>query len=82
MATGFRKYPSFYKSKVIKDRRSQRSKGYGFVSIMDPQDYLKALKEMNNKYIGNRPVKLKASNWKVENLFRDENTTQKQQILI
>jgi len=28
---------------------------------MDPNDYLKALKDMNNKYIGNRPVKLKAS---------------------
>ena len=32
---------------------------------------------MNNKYIGNRPVKLKASNWKVFlSLFRIENMTQ------
>jgi len=44
---------------------------------MDPNDFLKALKEMNNKYIGNRPVKLKASNWKVFlSLFRIENMTQ------
>ena len=36
---------------------------------MDPNDFLRALKEMNNKYIGNRPVKLKASTWKVFNLW-------------
>ena len=50
---------------MVRDKRSGKTKGFGFVSIMDPQDYLKALKEMNNKYIGNRPVKLKASAWKV-----------------
>ena len=73
----FRKYQSFYKAKVIRDRRTGKTKGYGFVSIMDPNDFLKALKEMNNKYIGNRPVKLKASNWKVFlSLFRIENMTQ------
>jgi len=50
---------------------------------MDPNDFLRALKEMNNKYIGNRPVKLKASTWKVINFvnFRIENMINKKMIL-
>ena len=37
--------------------------GYGFVSFNDPIEGAKALREMNGKYIGNRPVKLRRSNW-------------------
>jgi hypothetical protein len=31
---------------------------------LDPFEGLKALREMNLKYIGSRPVKLKKSDWK------------------
>lgn len=48
---------------VIRDKRTNKTKGYGFVSFSDSGDYVKALKEMNGKYIGNRPVKLRKSNW-------------------
>ena len=60
----FFRYPSFAKAKVIRDKRNGKSRGFGFVSFLDPQDFLRALKEMNGKYVGNRPVKLKKSNWK------------------
>eukprot|EP01132_Coremiostelium_polycephalum_P007568 gene7568-9303_t len=58
------KYPSFLKAKVIRDTKTQRTKGYGFVSFSKSTDYIKALKEMNGKYVGNRPIKLKKSDWK------------------
>ncbi|EGR32077.1 polyadenylate-binding protein, putative, partial [Ichthyophthirius multifiliis] len=63
LANSFKKYPSFCKARVVRDKRSQKTQGYGFVSFLDPQDFLKALKEMQGKYIGNRPVKLQKSEW-------------------
>lgn len=37
--------------------------GFGFVSFMDPIEGAKALREMDGKYVGNRPCKLRKSNW-------------------
>ena len=39
------------------------STGYGFVSFSDAVEGAKALREMNGKYIGNRPCKLQKSSW-------------------
>lgn len=58
LANAFNRYPSFQKARVIRDRLSQKAK-YGFVAFSDPEDFLKAWKEMDGKYVGNRPVKLK-----------------------
>ena len=41
-----------------------KTKGYGFVSFRDPEDFIKAMREMNGKYVGNRPIKLRKSSWK------------------
>jgi len=60
----FSKYPSAQKAKVVRDKRSGKSRGFGFVSFSDPGDFAQALKEMNGKYIGNRPCKLRKSRWK------------------
>lgn len=62
----FEKYPSFSKAKVIKRKHDQKAKGYGFVSFANPEDYLKAWKEMNGKYIGSRPCRLKAAESSIE----------------
>jgi hypothetical protein len=47
-------------ARVIKNRLTHKSMGYGFVSFKDPWDMTKALREMQGKYIGNRPVKVSA----------------------
>lgn len=57
-------YPSFKKAKVIYDKKSKKPKGYGFVSLGDPDDYLSAIRDMQGKYVGNRPVQLKKSKWR------------------
>ena len=43
----FSKYPSLLKARVIRDKKTKKTKGYGFVSFKEPQDYLKAMREMN-----------------------------------
>ncbi|KAI0005001.1 hypothetical protein BJV74DRAFT_806301 [Russula compacta] len=58
LAGAFNKYSSFQKARVIRDRLSQKAK-YGFVAFSDPEDFLRAWKEMDGKYVGNRPIKLK-----------------------
>ncbi|KAH8118574.1 RNA-binding domain-containing protein [Phellopilus nigrolimitatus] len=58
LASAFNKYPSFTKARVVRDRLSQKAR-YGFVAFSDPEDFLRAWKEMDGKYVGNRPVKLK-----------------------
>lgn len=64
----FNQYPSLLRAKIIRDKKTKKTKGYGFVSFKDPQDYLKAMKEMNGKYVGNRPIKLRKSSWKDRNI--------------
>ncbi|XGW16034.1 hypothetical protein V3C99_001465 [Haemonchus contortus] len=67
LAKAFRKYPSFQKAKVVRDSRSNKSKGYGFVAFSESDDYVRAMREMDGKYVGNRPIKLRKSNWKDRN---------------
>ncbi|KDO28829.1 hypothetical protein SPRG_20032 [Saprolegnia parasitica CBS 223.65] len=50
-------------AKVVRDKLTHKSKGYGFVSFLDPFDAAKAMREMNGKYIGNRPVKISKGKW-------------------
>merc|ERR1712150_232378 len=64
----FNHYPSLLRARVVRDKRTKKTKGFGFISFKDPQDYLKAMREMNGKYIGNRPIKLRKSNWKDRNI--------------
>ena len=45
----FGKYPSFQRAKVIRDKRTNKTKGFGFVSFKDPQDFIKAMKEINGE---------------------------------
>jgi len=58
LSNAFNKYPSFTKARVIRDKLSQKAR-YGFVAFSDPEDFLKAWKEMDGKYVGNRPIRLK-----------------------
>eukprot|EP00916_Digyalum_oweni_P019244 GHVL01032045.1.p1 GENE.GHVL01032045.1~~GHVL01032045.1.p1 ORF type:complete len:214 (-),score=46.44 GHVL01032045.1:288-929(-) len=76
LASHFRKYKSFNKSRVIRDKRTGKSKGYGFVSFSDPEDMMKGLREMNQKYVGNRPIKLKKSEWKDREIHSGKSISQ------
>ncbi|UJR37636.1 hypothetical protein I4U23_030333 [Adineta vaga] len=68
LTRAFNKYPSFQKAKVVRDKRSGKTRGYGFVSFKDSQDYIRAMREMNGKYVGNRPIKLRKSTWQERNI--------------
>ena len=46
----FSKYTSVQKAKVIRDKRTGKTKGYGFVSFKDADEFVKAWKEMNGKH--------------------------------
>ncbi|XP_061354829.1 uncharacterized protein LOC133299389 [Gastrolobium bilobum] len=64
LSKAFSRFPSFNMARVVRDKRSGKTKGYGFVSFADPADLAVALKEMNGKYVGNRPIKLCKSKWR------------------
>mmetsp|Transcript_66781 Transcript_66781/g.188077 ORF Transcript_66781/g.188077 Transcript_66781/m.188077 type:complete len:220 (+) Transcript_66781:78-737(+) len=73
LANAFRKYSSFQKAKVIRDKRTGKTKGYGFVSFSAPEDMVAALRDVNGRYVGNRPVRLKKSNWKDKSIDSEKN---------
>jgi RNA recognition motif-containing protein len=66
------KYSSLQRARVIREKKSGKTRGFGFVSFSDPNDFVKALKEMNGKYIGNRPCKLRKSDWKERSVSANE----------
>ncbi|XP_064617977.1 RNA-binding protein 42-like isoform X2 [Liolophura sinensis] len=47
LAKSFSRYGSFLRAKVVRDKRTNKSKGYGFVSFKDPNDFVRAMREMN-----------------------------------
>ncbi|XP_010265029.1 PREDICTED: RNA-binding protein 42-like [Nelumbo nucifera] len=81
LSKAFSRFPSFNMARVVRDKRTGKTRGYGFVSFANPSDLAAAMKEMNGKYVGNRPIKLRKSNWKDrmdnEALERQKNQTQK-----
>ncbi|XP_076900378.1 uncharacterized protein LOC143554524 isoform X2 [Bidens hawaiensis] len=47
LSKAFTRFPSFNMAKVVRDKRTGKTKGYGFVSFSNPSDLAAALKEMN-----------------------------------
>jgi hypothetical protein len=68
----FSKYPSLVKSRVVRDKKSTKSKSYGFVSFSDTDDYFQAFKEMDNKYIGSHPVTIRRATSEVKAVMKKE----------
>lgn len=62
----FSVYRTIVKARVIRDGRTTKSKGYGFVSFTSTDDFFQAAKEMNGKYIGSHPVIVKRSNTEIK----------------
>jgi len=70
LANSFKKYPSFFKARVVRDKKTLKSKGFGFVSLTNVDDYIKAMREMKGKYVGNRPITLMKSDWQEKSMFK------------
>ncbi|KAK0551625.1 hypothetical protein OC846_003221 [Tilletia horrida] len=66
LTKAFQKYATFVKAKVVRKKADDKSKGYGFVSFSDPEDFLKAWKEMDGKYVGSRPIRIKKADTNVK----------------
>jgi RNA recognition motif-containing protein len=62
----FERYKSLSKVRVVKDHRTDKCKGFGFVAFVDPEDYFKAFKEVNGKYVGNHPIQLKRATTEIK----------------
>jgi RNA recognition motif-containing protein len=73
LAAAFSQFPSFNMARVVREKRTMKPKGYGFVSFADPKDMLGALKDMHGKHIGNRPCMLKRSKWEDRNVDSERN---------
>lgn len=61
LTAAFQRFPTFQKAKVVRYKHNGKSKGYGFASFGDITEGAKVLKEMQGKYVGNRPVQLRRS---------------------
>jgi RNA recognition motif-containing protein len=51
LARAFSKYPTLQKARVIRDKRSGKTKGYGFISFKGSDDFIKAMREMNGEHV-------------------------------
>ncbi|SMR54192.1 unnamed protein product [Zymoseptoria tritici ST99CH_1A5] len=60
------------KARVIRDKLSTKSKGYGFVSFTDAEMGFKAAREMSNKYIGSHPITIKRSRTDVKPVVKKD----------
>ncbi|KAJ5669681.1 hypothetical protein N7462_010751 [Penicillium macrosclerotiorum] len=69
----FARYSSVQKARVIREKRTQKSKGYGFISFSDGDDYFKAAREMQGKYIGSHPVLLRRAQTEVRPVSSNKN---------
>ncbi|KAL8461398.1 hypothetical protein ACS0TY_031940 [Phlomoides rotata] len=51
-------YPSIRGAKVVTDRITGRTKGYGFVRFGDESEQLRAMTEMNGRFCSTRPMRI------------------------
>ncbi|KAL7542721.1 hypothetical protein ACHAXR_012018 [Thalassiosira sp. AJA248-18] len=58
------KYPSFAMARIMYNKTDGKSRGYGFVSLLDAKDCARAIREMDQSWLGSRPIKVKLSEWK------------------
>jgi RNA recognition motif. (a.k.a. RRM, RBD, or RNP domain) len=73
----FSRWPSVQKARVIRDKRTTKSKGFGFVSFSDGDEFFQAAREMQGKYIGSHPVSIKRSTTEIKAVVPKDNKKHK-----
>lgn len=73
----FSKWPSVQKARVVRDKRTTKSKGFGFVSFSDGDDFFQAARDMQGKYIGSHPVLIKRSTTEIKATTPRDNKNKK-----
>ncbi|KAI9846213.1 MAG: hypothetical protein M1838_001374 [Thelocarpon superellum] len=68
----FSKYSSVQKARVVRDKRTAKSKGYGFVSFSNGDEYFQAARDMQGKYIGSHPILLRRSTTEIRPVVPDK----------
>ena len=58
LRTLFAEFGEVQEAKVIKDQRSNQSKGFGFVEMPSNSEADQAIKALNGKFIGGRNIKV------------------------
>ena len=66
LAEVFQEFGQIESSKVIVDKKTKRSKGYGFVDMQNESEEDAAINEMNGKEVGGRKIKVSKANPKKE----------------
>lgn len=56
LADGFKEFGEVSEAKVITDRESGRSRGFGFVSFVNEQEGRKAIETMDGQILGGRNI--------------------------
>ena len=72
LAKAFAQY-GVSKARVIRDKRTTKSKGFGFVSFTDGELGFKAAREMVGKYIGSHPVTIQRSKTDLKPVVHKDN---------
>ena len=62
LRTAFEKYGSITEAKVILDRDTGRSRGFGFVSFSEDDAATKAVQEMNGAELDGRNIRVDEAN--------------------
>ncbi len=57
----FEEYGEVTSSKIIMDKFTGRSKGFGFIEMDDAEEANKAIQELNNAEVGGRNIKVNES---------------------
>jgi len=63
LEAAFQKYPSFAMARICVNKADNKSRGYGFVSFLDAMDAARAIREMDQSWLGSRPIRVRRSDW-------------------
>jgi RNA recognition motif-containing protein len=64
LEASFSRFKGFHMARVVSDPKTRKNKGFGFVSFLDPQGYLDAMRDMQGKFVGSHPLILRKSKWR------------------